>query len=135
MTAENVEATNAEAAVTTNANPPTAQPRRSGRSTKGQPKQQYEPTMQGKKYSFAQAHLLDGDLVQCDPSVVAMYDSALTQAKKELKQLHWQNSFRPVHYKDLSETQHRMILESFLFITRKRSRELKARKVAGGNKQ
>ncbi len=149
VTVENVEATNAEAAVTTNANPPTAQPRQSGRSTKGLPKQQYEPTMQGKKYSFAQAHFLDGDLVQCDPSVVAMImtqlslksavkewgEEALFAAKKELKQLHWRNSFRPVHYKDLSETQHRMILESFLFITRKRSRELKARKVAGGNKQ
>jgi hypothetical protein len=105
--------------------------------------------MQGKKYSFAQAHLLDGDPVQCDPSVVAMIttqlslksavkewgEEALFAAKKELKQLHWRNLFQPVHYKDLSETQCMMILESFLFVTRKRSRELKARKVAGGNKQ
>ncbi len=54
---------NAEAAVTTNT-PPTVQPRQSGRPTKGQHKKQYEPTMQGKKYSFAQAHLLDGDPVK-----------------------------------------------------------------------
>ena len=105
--------------------------------------------MQGKKYSFAQAHLLDGDPVKCDPSVVAMImmqlslksamkewgDEALFAAKKEMKQLHWRNSFKPIHYKDLSEEQRKMILESFLFVTRKRSGELKARKVAGGNKQ
>ena len=45
-------------------NPPAVQLHRSSRSTKGQArKQQYQPTMQGKWYSYhAQAHLLlDGD--------------------------------------------------------------------------
>ena len=148
MAVENAEVEITEAAVT-NQDPPTVQPRRSGRSTKGQPKQQYEPTMQGKKYSFAQAQLLDMDPVECDPSVVAMImtqlsyksavkewgDEARVAAFKEMKQLHMRDTFRPVHFKDLSEEQRRMILESFLFVTRKRSGELKGRKVAGGNKQ
>ena len=56
-------------------------------------------------------------------------------AMKEMKQLHGCNSFKPVHWKDLTEEQRKMVLESFLFVTRKRSGELKARKVAGGNKQ
>ena len=148
MAVENAEVEITEAAVT-NQDPPTVQPRRSGRSTKGQPKKQYEPTMQGKKYSFAQAQLLDMDPVECDPSVVAMImtqlsyksavkewgDEARVAAFKEMKQLHMRDTFRPVHFKDLSEEQRRMILESFLFVTRKRSGELKGRKVAGGNKQ
>ena len=129
--------------------PPTVQPRRSERSIKGQPKRKYEPTLQGQRYSYTQAHLLDGDAEQLDPLVVAaimtqlLLKNALKEwggeaqdaAMKEMKQLHWRNSFKPIHWKDLTGEQRKMVLKSFLFIKRKCSGELKARKVAGGNKQ
>ena len=53
----------------------------------------------------------------------------------EAKQLHWRNSFEPVHYKEIDEDQREQILESHVFVKKKRSGQLKARKVAGGNKQ
>ncbi len=84
-----------------------------------------------------------------DPTVVAnvmsqvSLNSALKRwgaearisAEKEVKQLHWHNSFRPTRWKDLIEKEKKMVLESHIFITHERSGELKARKVAGGNKQ
>ncbi len=53
----------------------------------------------------------------------------------EAKQLHWQNSFKPVHWKDVTQEKRDQILESHVFVKRKPSGEIKARKVAGGNKQ
>jgi hypothetical protein len=54
---------------------------------------------------------------------------------KEMKQLHWQNSFKPMHWKSLTAKQHNKVLESHIFVERKRNEILKARQVAGGNKQ
>ena len=53
----------------------------------------------------------------------------------EMKQLHWCESFKPVRWEDLTKTQMQMILESHIFVTKKRTGELKACQVAGGNKQ
>jgi hypothetical protein len=53
----------------------------------------------------------------------------------EAKQLHWRNSFKPVHWKEIGEEKRDQILESHVFVKKKRSGEIKARKVAGGNKQ
>jgi len=53
----------------------------------------------------------------------------------EAKQLHWRNSFKPVHWKEIDEEKRDQILESHVFVKKKRSGEIKARKVAGGNKQ
>jgi hypothetical protein len=52
-----------------------------------------------------------------------------------MKQLHWQNSFKPMHWKSLIADQRKKVLESHIFVERKRDGILKARQVAGGNKQ
>ncbi len=56
---------------------------------------------------------------------------------KEMKQIHWQNSFKPMHWKSLTAKQHKKVLESYVFVERKRNGNgmLKVRQVAGGNKQ
>ena len=53
---------------------------------------------------------------------------------KEMKQLHWRNSFKPMHWKTLTSEQRKQVLESHIFVERKRDGVLKARTVAGGNK-
>jgi hypothetical protein len=52
-----------------------------------------------------------------------------------MKQLHWQNSFKPMHWKTLTAEQCKKVLESHIFVERKRDGVLKAQQVAGGNKQ
>ena len=54
---------------------------------------------------------------------------------KEMKQLHWRNSFKPMHWKSLTVDQCKKVLESHIFVERKQDGTLKARQVAGGNKQ
>ena len=38
---------------------------------------------------------------------------------KEMKQLHWQNSFMPMHWKSLTAEQCKKVLESHIFVERK----------------
>ncbi len=45
---------------------------------------------------------------------------------KEMKQLHWQNSFKPKHWKSLTAEQRKKVLESHIFIERKHDGILKA---------
>jgi hypothetical protein len=54
-----------------------------------------------------------------------------------MKQLHWRNSYKPKHWRELSKGQKEKhaILESHIFLEEKRDGKLKARKVIGGNKQ
>jgi hypothetical protein len=60
---------------------------------------------------------------------------AETAAEAEMKQLHWRNTFKLVHYSDLSLQQKETILESHIFLTEKRTGKIKGCTVAGGNKQ
>ncbi len=53
----------------------------------------------------------------------------------EAKQLHWRNSFKPVHWKDFNKERRKQILESHMLVKKKRTGQIKAQKVAGGNKQ
>lgn len=53
----------------------------------------------------------------------------------EMKQLHFRDTFCPVHWKDLTEEQRSRILEFHLFLKLKRDVTVKGRTVAGGNKQ
>jgi hypothetical protein len=53
----------------------------------------------------------------------------------EAKQIHWRNSFKPVHWKEVDEEKRKQILKSHVFVKKKRAGQIKARKVAGGNKQ
>jgi hypothetical protein len=54
---------------------------------------------------------------------------------KELSQLHFRDTFEPIHPKDLSDEQRKEVLESHLFLKEKRDATVKGRMVAGGNKQ
>jgi hypothetical protein len=54
---------------------------------------------------------------------------------KEIKQMHWRNSYKPCHWHSLSKKQKEQILESHIFVEQKRDGIIKARKVIGGNKQ
>ncbi len=53
----------------------------------------------------------------------------------EMKQLHWRNSYKPMHWHELTNAQELHILESHIFVEEKRDGKIKARKVVGGNKQ
>ena len=54
---------------------------------------------------------------------------------KEMKQLHWRNSYKPKHWHGLTKKQKEQILESHIFVEQKRDGLIMARKVIGGNKQ
>ena len=41
---------------------------------------------------------------------------AYTAAESKMKQLHFQNTFEPMHWKQLSETQQKTVLESHMFL-------------------
>ena len=60
---------------------------------------------------------------------------AVDSIGKEMKQLHWRNSFKPIHWKSLTTEQRKKVLESHIFVERKQDGLLKAWQVAGGNKQ
>jgi hypothetical protein len=52
-----------------------------------------------------------------------------------MKQLHWHNSYKPMHWHELTSAQKEQILESHIFVEEKRDGKIKARKVVGSNKQ
>ncbi len=52
----------------------------------------------------------------------------------EMKQLHWRNSYKPMHWHELTNAQKLHILESHIFIEEERDGTIKARKGVGGNK-
>ena len=54
---------------------------------------------------------------------------------KESNQLHWWNTFVPKHYAQLTDDEKSKVLESHMFVVKKRTGETKARLVGGGNKQ
>jgi hypothetical protein len=56
-------------------------------------------------------------------------------AQSDMKQLHLRNTFKPKHWRELSQVQQQTVLESHMFLKQKRDRKIKGRTVAGGNKQ
>ena len=56
-------------------------------------------------------------------------------ARGEMKQLHMRGTFKPVKITDLSGTEKASILESHMFLKKKRDNSIKVRTVAGGNKR
>ena len=135
--------------------------RRSTRNRK-QFQQSYEPSFSGTKYEVACAQLVDegvihpdmhsffqNELCQQPPEVVAVIMTQLSLkaglkawkekgyegAFSEMKQLHMRDTFRPRHWKELTPEQRAAILESHLFLKKKRCGKIKGRAVAGGNKQ
>ncbi len=53
----------------------------------------------------------------------------------KMKQLHWRNLYKPLHWHELTHAQKEHILESHIFVEEKRDGMIKMRKVVGGNKQ
>lgn len=62
-------------------------------------------------------------------------DRATEAAKKEMRQLHNRIAFRPVHPEDLTKEELKYAMESLIFLTEKRSGEIKARTCADGSTQ
>ena len=60
---------------------------------------------------------------------------AETVGVAEASQLHWRKTFIPRKHADLTPDQQERILESHMFIVKKRKGEYKARLVASGSKQ
>ena len=53
----------------------------------------------------------------------------------EMNQLHWRNSYKPMHWHELTKAQKERSLESHIFVEEKRDGKIKATKAVGGNKQ
>jgi hypothetical protein len=114
------------------------------------------------KYSYAVTQLenqgvlnpdthmfLQEDFYQAKPDVVAAImtqlslkaglkewgDQAFTAARSKMKQLHIRNTFKPKHWRQLSQVQRQTVLESHTFLKQKRDGKIKGRTVTGGNKQ
>ena len=106
----------------------------------------YVPSMSGKSYEYSATQLASS---KHEPKILEMILTQLTlkaaiskwglkatcAAESEMKQLHWRNTFKPVVYSKLTKRQKETILESHIFLTEKRTGEIKGRMVAGGNKQ
>jgi hypothetical protein len=54
---------------------------------------------------------------------------------KELSQLHFRDTFKPIYPKDLNEEERQQVLESHVFLKEKRDTTVKGHMVTGGNKQ
>jgi hypothetical protein len=53
----------------------------------------------------------------------------------EMKQLHWQNLFKPMHWHEVTQAQKEHILKSHIFVEEKQDGKIKAKKVVRRNKQ
>ena len=108
--------------------------------------------MQLKKQSVLNpdAHMfVQHDFYQAEPDVVAFImtqlslkaglkhwgDRGYKAAHSEMKQLHFQDSFKPVLWSELSRTQRQMVLESHMFLKEKQDGMIKGQTMARGNKQ
>ena len=138
--------------ITSNVNEPTTpiiEEQTTRRSTRARKQtKSYEPSMKGKSYDYSAAQIELANH-QFQPQVVELIltqmtlksalkawgNAATVAAEAEMKQLHWRNSFRPVRWSSLTQQQKDMVLESHIFLTQKRTGEIKGRTVAGGNKQ
>jgi hypothetical protein len=61
--------------------------------------------------------------------------NAVDAGVKEISQLHWRDTFVPKRSSDLTDEQKKKVLESHMFVVKKRDGKTKARMVAGGNTQ
>jgi hypothetical protein len=127
-----------------------------------QANQGYTPSMTGSKYSYAVTQLesqgvlnqdphmfVQEDFYQAEPDVLAAImtqlslkaglkewgDQACTADKSEMKRFHLWNTFKPNHWRELSQVQRQTVLESHMFLNQKRDGNIKGETVAGVNKQ
>ena len=52
-----------------------------------------------------------------------------------MKQLHLKDTFKPMHWKELENTQSKSVLEFHMLLKKKSDKKFKGRIVASGNKQ
>jgi hypothetical protein len=122
----------------------------------------YTPSMSGSKYSYAVTQLesqgvlnpdshmfVQDDFYQDEPDVMAAImtqlslksglkewgEVAFTAAQSDMNQLHFWNTFKPKHWRELSQVQRQTIFESHMFLKKKRDGKIKGRTVVGGNNQ
>jgi hypothetical protein len=122
---------------------PQPEPRRSGRA-KMPTKPGCVPSMTGSKCSYAVAQLeslgvlhpdahvfLQDDFYQSDPDAAAMVmtqlslkaglkawgDSAWDAAHSKMKQLHFRDAFKPMHWRESSHAQRQTVLESHVLLS------------------
>jgi hypothetical protein len=125
------------------------------RSTRAhtQAKPAYIPSMKGKKYSFATtahgSNMLGDEAYQYNQVVTYSFmqqlsvktalkewgDDAISAGEKEVSQLQWRKTFVPKRMLDLTTEQRGKLLQSYMFVVKKRDGVTKARIVAGGNQQ
>ncbi len=88
-------------------------------------------------------------MYQAEPDILAMIMTQLSlkaglkrwgkraqaAVRSEMKQLHFRDTFKPLHWNKLTPVQKKTVLESHLFLKEKRDDSIKGRTVAGGNKQ
>jgi hypothetical protein len=56
-------------------------------------------------------------------------------AQSKIKQLHFRNTLKPKHWRELSQVQRQTVLESHMFLKQKRYGKIKGRTIAGGYNQ
>jgi hypothetical protein len=92
--------------------------------------------MKGKTYGYTAAQISS---TKFEPQIIEMVLTQLTlkaaikiwgnkathAAEAEMKQLHWRNTFKPVRWSDLTSKQKETILESHIFLTKKRTGEIR----------
>jgi hypothetical protein len=118
-----------------------------------QTKPAYIPSMTGKKYSFATtvlgSNMLGDEAYEYNQEVTYSFmqqlsvkaaltkwgDDAAAAGEKEVSQLEWRETFVPKRMSDLTTEQKGKILQSHMFVVKKRDGVTKARIVAGGNQQ
>ena len=61
-------------------------------------------------------------------------ENAYTAVQSEMKQLHFRNTFKLKHWRELTNMQHQTVLESNIFLKEKIDGAIKVRAVAGGKK-
>ena len=62
-------------------------------------------------------------------------EPATEAVSTELERLHYRDTFEPVNHRSLSKKEYEKVLESHLFLKKKRNEYIKERMVSGGNKQ
>ena len=117
--------------------------------------------MLGYKYSYAvtqleirgvlnpDAHMfVQEEFYQAEPDVVASVMTQLllksglrawgykayTNVQSEMKPLHFRNTFKPKHWRELTHMQRQTVLEFRMFLNEKRDGAIKRRAVTGGKK-
>jgi hypothetical protein len=113
---------------------------------RSQTNQGYTPSLSGSKYTYAVTQLESQGVLNPDSHMFVQEDFYQAEPRfkgmgrrnlhgRPVKQLHFRNTFKPNHWRELIQVQRQTLLESHMFLKQKRDGKIKGRTVAGGNKQ